>query len=142
MHTVSSKIIEALNKTPKLDAGELVRATGLTSKQVYHALAYLKKKKILRRINRKYSVVFGMLPDVVDTPPTIPTFEPVKEEKAAVNKYARGPSERDFRELKGKFDRLEREHEELKNKCVQVAIAHLDAKAIIAYLEAKLVGHK
>lgn len=142
MHTVSSKIIEALNKTPKLDAGELVKATGLTSKQVYHALAYLKKKKILRRVNRKYSVVFGMLPDVVDIPPIISMLGPVKEEKVVVDKYVRGPSERDFRELKGKFDRLEYEHEELKNKCVQATIAHLDAKAVIAYLEARLVSHK
>lgn len=135
MSKVSRKIVEVLNKTPNKKAGEIVKATGLAPQQVYHSLTYMKRKKVLRQVNGKYSILLDILPAT-----TMPG--PVQEEKVVVNKYVRGPSEREFRELKGKFDRLEYEHEELKNKYTQMAVAHLDAKAVIAYLESKLAASK
>lgn len=121
MQSVSEQVVKLLNETPNLGAKEIAEKTGAKISRVYYALSYMTKTKKIKRRNGKYSIAYELpmttMPVSIDVPETSPTIRKLQDQ---------------LRALQDDYHHLKEEHSEN-------LIAFYDAKAVIKYLEQKLI---
>lgn len=133
MQSVSQQIVKVLNETPNLKSSEIAKKMGVDVKKVYHSLYYMVRAKKLKRKAGRYSIVYEL---PMTTMPVVEVSEPTSA-KPETSSNVRDVM---VRRLMSQLNSLQKDYEYLKEEHKENLIKFYDAKAVIKYLEDKLVS--